>query len=32
MPQITNPILPGFNPAPTNLRVAGDYERATSTL
>lgn len=32
MPQITNPILPGFNPDPSILRVGDDYYIATSTF
>ena len=32
MPQITNPILPGFNPDPSILRVGEDYYIATSTF
>lgn len=32
MPQITNPILPGFNPDPSILRVGNDYYIATSTF
>lgn len=32
MPQITNPILPGFNPDPSIVRVGGDYYIATSTF
>lgn len=32
MPQIVNPILPGFNPDPSILRVGDDYYIATSTF
>jgi xylan 1,4-beta-xylosidase len=32
MPQITNPILPGFNPDPSIIRVGEDYYIATSTF
>ncbi|KAI1101259.1 glycoside hydrolase family 43 protein [Jackrogersella minutella] len=32
MPLIRNPILPGFNPDPSILRVGGDYYIATSTF
>jgi xylan 1,4-beta-xylosidase len=32
MPQIRNPILPGFNPDPSILRVGIDYYIATSTF
>jgi len=32
MPKITNPILPGFNPDPSILRVGEDYYIATSTF
>ncbi|MEP6714893.1 MAG: glycoside hydrolase family 43 protein, partial [Terriglobia bacterium] len=32
MPDITNPILPGFNPDPSILRVGEDYYIATSTF
>lgn len=32
MPKITNPILPGFNPDPSVLRVGEDYYIATSTF
>ncbi|WDR01841.1 glycoside hydrolase family 43 protein [Devosia algicola] len=32
MSQITNPILPGFNPDPSILRVGKDYYIATSTF
>ncbi|QYO76902.1 glycoside hydrolase family 43 protein [Devosia salina] len=32
MPTITNPILPGFNPDPSILRVGDDYYIATSTF
>lgn len=32
MPPITNPILPGFNPDPSVLRVGKDYYIATSTF
>jgi len=32
MPQITNPILPGFNPDPSILRVGDDYYIACSTF
>jgi xylan 1,4-beta-xylosidase len=32
MPQIRNPILPGFNPDPSILRVENDYYIATSTF
>ncbi|WP_332687269.1 family 43 glycosylhydrolase, partial [Devosia sp.] len=32
MPQLTNPILPGFNPDPSILRVGDDYYIATSTF
>lgn len=32
MPQIRNPILPGFNPDPSILRVGNDYYIATSTF
>ena len=32
MPKITNPILPGFNPDPSILRVGDDYYIATSTF
>jgi xylan 1,4-beta-xylosidase len=32
MPQLTNPILPGFNPDPSILRVGNDYYIATSTF
>jgi len=32
MPQITNPILPGFNPDPSILRVGDAYYIATSTF
>ncbi len=32
MPQITNPILPGFNPDPSICRVGDDYYIATSTF
>lgn len=32
MPLIHNPILPGFNPDPSILRVDGDYYIATSTF
>ena len=31
-PQITNPILPGFNPDPSIIRVGEDYYLATSTF
>ena len=32
MEQIQNPILPGFNPDPSIVRVGGDYYIATSTF
>jgi xylan 1,4-beta-xylosidase len=32
MPTITNPILPGFNPDPSIVRVGDDYYIATSTF
>ncbi|CAP61087.1 uncharacterized protein PODANS_3_580 [Podospora anserina S mat+] len=32
MPQVRNPILPGFNPDPSILRVGDDYYIATSTF
>jgi xylan 1,4-beta-xylosidase len=32
MPMISNPILPGFNPDPSILRVGEDYYIATSTF
>ena len=32
MPQLTNPILPGFNPDPSIVRVGDDYYIATSTF
>ncbi|SCN69505.1 probable beta-xylosidase [Fusarium fujikuroi] len=32
MPQVTNPILPGFNPDPSICRVGDDYYIATSTF
>lgn len=32
MPEITNPILPGFHPDPSILRVGEDYYIATSTF
>ncbi|KAH7128503.1 beta-xylosidase [Dendryphion nanum] len=32
MPQVRNPILPGFNPDPSVLRVGEDYYIATSTF
>jgi xylan 1,4-beta-xylosidase len=32
VPQVTNPILPGFNPDPSILRVGEDYYIATSTF
>lgn len=32
MPQLTNPILPGFNPDPSICRVGDDYYIATSTF
>ncbi|KAK8127562.1 glycosyl hydrolase family 43 [Apiospora sp. TS-2023a] len=32
MPQVRNPILPGFNPDPSILRVGSDYYIATSTF
>lgn len=32
MPPVTNPILPGFNPDPSILRVGRDYYIATSTF
>lgn len=32
MPLVTNPILPGFNPDPSILRVEDDYYIATSTF
>lgn len=32
MPKIRNPILPGFNPDPSILRVGADYYIATSTF
>jgi xylan 1,4-beta-xylosidase len=32
MPLLTNPILPGFNPDPSILRVGEDYYIATSTF
>jgi len=32
MPILTNPILPGFNPDPSILRVGDDYYIATSTF
>ncbi|PVH72285.1 glycoside hydrolase family 43 protein [Cadophora sp. DSE1049] len=32
MPQVQNPILPGFNPDPSILRVGDDYYIATSTF
>lgn len=32
MPLVTNPILPGFNPDPSILRVVDDYYIATSTF
>ncbi|KAH7231248.1 family 43 glycoside hydrolase [Fusarium redolens] len=32
MPLVTNPILPGFNPDPSILRVKDDYYIATSTF
>ena len=31
-PTIRNPILPGFNPDPSILRVGDDYYIATSTF
>ncbi|WIJ25954.1 glycoside hydrolase family 43 protein [Devosia sp. RR2S18] len=32
MPRVTNPILPGFNPDPSIVRVGEDYFIATSTF
>ncbi len=32
MPKVTNPILPGFNPDPSILRVGETYYIATSTF
>jgi xylan 1,4-beta-xylosidase len=32
MPTISNPVLPGFNPDPSFLRVGDDYYLATSTF
>jgi beta-xylosidase len=32
MEYITNPVLPGFNPDPSILRVGDDYYIATSTF
>jgi xylan 1,4-beta-xylosidase len=32
MPIIHNPILPGFNPDPSIVRVGTDYYTATSTF
>ena len=32
MPKLHNPILPGFNPDPSILRVGDDYYIATSTF
>ena len=32
MPTLRNPILPGFNPDPSILRVGDDYYIATSTF
>lgn len=32
MPLVHNPILPGFNPDPSIIRVGGDYYIATSTF
>ncbi|WP_078553777.1 glycoside hydrolase family 43 protein [Bacillus alkalicellulosilyticus] len=32
MPKITNPVLPGFNPDPSIIRVKDDYYIATSTF
>src|SRR5207302_1783161 len=32
MPTISNPILPGFNPDPSIVRVGDDYYIATSTF
>ncbi|KAL8366807.1 hypothetical protein RB595_008743 [Gaeumannomyces hyphopodioides] len=32
MPLVRNPILPGFNPDPSAVRVGGDYYIATSTF
>src|SRR6478735_7677791 len=32
MPQVRNPILPGFNPDPSIVRVGDDYYIATSTF
>ena len=32
MPKITNPILPGFNPDPSMIRVGDDYYIAVSTF
>ncbi|MDB5585559.1 MAG: beta-xylosidase [Devosia sp.] len=32
MPLVANPILPGFNPDPSILRVDNDYYIATSTF
>ena len=32
MPEITNPILPGFHPDPSIVRVGEDYYIATSTF
>ncbi|KAF2464792.1 beta-xylosidase [Lindgomyces ingoldianus] len=32
MPQVLNPILPGFNPDPSIIRVKNDYYIATSTF
>ena len=32
MPPVRNPILPGFNPDPSIVRVGGDYYIATSTF
>ena len=32
MPRLRNPILPGFNPDPSIVRVGGDYYIATSTF
>ena len=31
-PDVTNPVLPGFHPDPSILRVGGDYYLATSTF
>ena len=32
MPILRNPILPGFNPDPSIVRVGADYYIATSTF